>query len=1008
MRYRILGPLSVIVDGRSDAITAGRDRVVLAMLLLHTSRAVSAGELTDAVWGADPPSTARGQLQTCVSRLRRVLPPGAIRTDPGGYRIGLDPSDLDVTVFDRLIAEARRAADPQDARRAYRTALDLSRGPVLAELDSAAVRQAAAMLDERVAVAVEDWADLAIATGRARELVGVLLEAVERHPLRERLRGQLMTALSQAGRPADALAEFRRARRVLRDELGIEPGRELQELHAAMLAGRPPVPAVKAAGAPASAGTAGAPVRCLPRTVGDFTGRQELVRRLVAAIGSADGSGPVVAVLDGMAGSGKTTLALHVAALLGDRYPDAHLFVDLLGHSTEQPLDPAAALLVLLRQLGVDAERIPPELVDRVGLWRTEIARRRVLVLLDNAASSAQLADLLPTSPGSLALVTGRRRLLGLDGVHPESLSVLPTGEAVELLTRIAGDRMRAEPAAAVEVARRCGGLPLALRLAGARLAHRPHWRVGDLVRRLGDSALPELAAEDRSVADAFAVSYRQLAAPAQRVFRLLGVCPGAEFDTLSVAALTGLSRDRAQDALDDLVDVHLLEEPEPEAYRLHDLLREFAIALAAEVPSEERTESLRQLLDQQLHAAAATNLPAYREVLDRDLGGPTPLRPDLVAALTDPAARLERERTSLAGYVEAAAAVPELSHYAWQLPRASWRYLFKRSYLDDVYALLTRARAVVERGGDPAATATVLNYLASVHFRRSEMDEAARMVQQCIAIRRDLGDLGAVARAMANLAALHFEAGRWAEGIEVAAEARRLFPPLAGRDEINVMASGHHRLGRYSEALWFYRLRLFLQQENRDLVRIADSLLNITSIKYRIGVITAATAHRRMRTALRIIERANFPNNEAEAHHEIGQFLVAEGRMSEAVASHRRAVAVTERLYDLAQQSRLCSALGTALRLSGDTGGAHAMFERALHLARRVRLPYPIALAEAGLGSVLMADDPAEAGRLLGRARAVLAALEVPEVNDVEKLLAELGGEDHLRAGASGETIRG
>ncbi|MEU4425496.1 BTAD domain-containing putative transcriptional regulator, partial [Actinoplanes sp. NPDC024001] len=469
LRYRLLGPLSVTVDGEPVAITAGRDRVVLAMLLLHPGRIVGLSEITEAVWGADPPATARGQVQTCISRLRRALPPDAIRTDPAGYGIVAGPDESDVVAFAQLVAEARTAGDAGSARYTYRKALDLWRGPACAEIDAPGVRQAAAALDERRALAVEDWIELELGAGRAREILSELGELVRRFPLRERLRGQLMIALYRAGRQADALAEFRNARQVLSDELGIEPGPELQAVHREILNGAVPAPERTAAR-----------IRCLPRTVRDFTGRDDLVERL---LGEMSG----VLVIDGMAGSGKTTLALHLAALVGDRYPDAHLFVDLQGHSAEEPVEPGAALLVLLRQLGLSAETIPADLVGRVALWRTELSGRRVLVVLDNAASSAQVADLLPTSAGSLALVTSRRRLAGLDGVQPEPLPLLDTGESIALLTRIVGERVVAEPEAAAEVVRRCGGLPLAIRLAGARLAHRPRWRVADLVRRLGE-----------------------------------------------------------------------------------------------------------------------------------------------------------------------------------------------------------------------------------------------------------------------------------------------------------------------------------------------------------------------------------------------------------------------------------------------------------------------------------------------------------------------------------------
>ncbi|MBL7254532.1 AfsR/SARP family transcriptional regulator [Paractinoplanes lichenicola] len=946
------------------------------MLLLHAGRVLGVGALADAVWGADPPATAKGQLQTCVSRLRRLLPGGAIRSDPAGYCLTPGPGELDVAEFTWLADQARRR---QDAG-LYRRALDLWRGDAAAGIDSHGVRLAADVLDQQHIAVLEDWAELELAAGHDRDLVGALFTAVDRFPLQERLSGQLMRALHRSGRPADALAEYRRVRSALREELGLDPGRDLQELHTSMLTGAAPAPPGQG------------PIRCLPRTVGDFTGRDEVVRRLVGAIDAAGDAGPVIAVIDGMAGSGKTTLALHVATLLGDRYPDAHLFVDLRGHHAEQPLDPAAALLVLLRQLGVGSERIPPGLVDRVGLWRTELARRRALVLFDNAATSAQLADLMPTGPGSLALVTSRRRLLGLDSVHPESLAVLDPAEAVELLTRIAGDRVRAEPAAAAEVARRCGGLPLALRLAGARLAHRPRWRVADLVQRLGESALPELEAEDRSVVSAFAVSYRQLPEGVRRVFRLLGLCPAGDFDELTAAALTGLALSAARDALDDLVDVHLVDEPEPGVYRLHDLLREYAAALASELAPEARADALGALLDLQLQAAAASNLPAYRSAVERDVGRLVPLRPDLLAAVADPVARLERERPHLRAYVEAAATTPGLARYAWQLPRAAWRLLFQRGYLDDVYAMNERALVMLREVGDRQATATVLNYLASVHYRRSQLDEAARLIGECVAIRRTLPDRDALGRALANMAALQHELGRWTECIEIAFEVRRIGAARYGRDEINVLANVFQHQGRYHEALRYHRLRLLQQLEIGDRTRIADTLLNLAVIKHAIGAVGLATARRQAWVALRLVQRAGYPHGEANAQHELALLLAAEGRRDEAIAVHRRALEIVERLNDQEQESRLCLGFGRTLRQAGDGEAARAMLRRALRVAERSRMPYPLALARAGLGHDLIGEDPAEARRLLGLARGPLATMRARQLAEVEAALAAVG----------------
>jgi DNA-binding SARP family transcriptional activator len=598
MRFGILGPLAV-TDGTQDVtITAGRDRIVLAMLLLQHDRIVGIDELLDAMWDDGPPATARGQLQNCVSRLRRMLPPATISTHPAGYAIRTGEHELDARAFTAAVDEARElvAADSDAARRMLRQALDLWRGPALSGIDSRPVRQRAAILDEQQAATTEDWVDLELAGGRERDLLGELAGLVERFPLRERLRVQLMTALFRAGRQADALAEYRRARTMLRAELGVEPGPALRELHQRILRGQEA--SAPRPGHHRRAAATGA--RCLPRTVGDFTGRAETIDRLVREIEQADSAVPFIKIIDGMAGSGKTTLVLHIANAVAERYPDAQLFVDLHGHSERRPLDPAAALVALLGQLGVVAGRIPADLADRVALWRSELAGRRTLVVLDNAASSAQIGPLLPAAAGSLTLITSRRRLAGLDSVRPESIPLLTEAEGVELLGRIAADRVAAEPEAAAEVVRRCGRLPLAIRLAGSRLAHRQRWRVADLVRRLGEhgAALPELAAEQRTVVSAFALSYGQLAESQQACFRLLGLYPGERFDAAAAAALTGVALDEAEDLLDDLVDMHLLEEPEPGVFRLHDLMREYAATLAAQDPEDVRRAALAGLTE--------------------------------------------------------------------------------------------------------------------------------------------------------------------------------------------------------------------------------------------------------------------------------------------------------------------------------------------------------------------------------------------------------------------------
>jgi DNA-binding SARP family transcriptional activator len=984
LRYHILGTLSVMRDERPVAVTAGRDRVVLAMMLLHPGRIVSLGELTEAIWGADPPATARGQVQTCVSRLRRGLPADVIMTDPAGYGIRVEPGELDSQRFLALVDTARSASDAGVARAAYREALDLWRGPACAEIDAAAVRQAAAMLDERRAVALEDAMGLELAAGRARELLGELAALVDRFPLRERLRGQLMLALFQSGRRADALAEFRRARDVLRDELGIEPGRELQDLHRAILAGAVPEVPVAAPAMPA-----GGAIRCLPRTISDFTGRAEQVHRLVAGIEAAASAGPLVAVLDGMAGSGKTTLALHVATLIGDRFPDGHLFVDLQGHSEQDPVDPAAALLVLLRQLGHSAEEIPPEPVERVGFWRTQVAGRRLLIVLDNAATSAQIADLLPTTPGSLALVTGRRRLAGLDGIQLESLPVLAHDEAMALLERIVGERVRADPEAAAAVVRRCGALPLAVRLAGARLAHRPRWRVSDLLQRLGESALPELAAEDRTVAGAFTLTYRQLPAPLQRVFRLLGVHPGVTVDDLAVAALAGLPLDEARDALDELVDVHLLEEPERGVYRMHDLIREYAGMLAADLPARDRHAALTGALDLELHALIAAVASSHHDVLNRDIGWPRPDRPDLLAALDDPYARLERERPGLAAFVDAAAAAGQLG-YVWRIPRAAWQPLFFRGYMDDIRDLHQRAMDGIAASGDRAAIATIANYLASAYSRGGEHGPAEEYLLLAIRLRRELGEAGAVATSYGNLGTIYQSQGRFAEAIEAIHTSRRIVArrrmQTSSAGPLATLAEVLGRLGRYDEALHYARLRLFAVIEHEEEGPLALAMLLLQRLAYASGRIGVDTAHRYVDVARRLAVRSGSRSIMADLHNDRARLFRDAGRYADACAEHRRALDIALRMRDTRHESEFCHALATTLRRAGDVAGAREMYERSLRLATAGQMAYSIARAQAGLAACLDPDDP-EAASLRARAAGLFRQIGIDcDPSDVER----------------------
>jgi DNA-binding SARP family transcriptional activator len=995
LTYGILGPLRVGDSTGEAVVTAGRDRVLLATLLLHAGRPVALGRLVEALWGDQPPATARGQLHTCVSRLRRTLSAagvaGDLRTHPAGYQFDVDPADLDAAEFDRLVAEARAAVDrddPADASRRYGAALALWRGPALAGIGSRVVRAAAAALDEKRFTAVEERVDVELRLGHERELIGELTGLVQRHPLRERLRGQLMTALSRAGRRADALAVFREGRQVLAADLGIEPGPPLQELHRRILLGEEAgSPAAPRAGPPISA------VRCLPRAMADFTGRAESVEFLIAGARES-AHGPVVQLVDGMAGSGKTALVVHVAHLLAPEYPDAQLFVDLYGHGEREPLEPGAALVTLLRQLGVPGERIPAELDGRIALWRTELSGRRALVVLDNAASSAQVAPLLPTAAGSVALVTSRTRLLGLDGVRPRSLPLLDPEEAMALLARIVGlDRVTAETDAAADLVRRCGHLPLAIRLAGARLAHRPGWRVSDLAERLAaGSPLPELAAEERTVAGAFGQSYAPLPPASRRLFRLLGAHPGEWLDDHAAAALADLPLAETRRLLQELVDRHLVEEPDAGRYRLHDLLREYAAALAV-ADAEGVAAPLERLLDYYLHAVQVSSDALETQLRRGGRGAGFPRRPDLVERPAAEGMRwLERERPNLVQAVRAAGE-QGLHRAGWRLAGACFRFLSVRGYLDDLLDSHRSALTSAEAAGDRAAVAMLHNYVASVHFRKGRPAEAVDHLRTAITIREDVGGHHEAAISRANLAGVYAAHGRFREALaecdRALAVVRRRSDPLPLVCVLQVLAEVHRAGGWLDEALRTSRSYLALARQLGDLALVASGLGSVGSVRRRLG--HRGPAMRLLTTAIVVKRRTGNRYGEAVSLNELALLHGEEGRHTAAVALHEEALTMMREMADRHDELAILNDLGRTLRLAGDLDRAADLHRQVLGVTERFDDPYRRADAYDGLARCLLERDADAARRHWEQALRLYRRMDVPPQHEVARRLSDL-----------------
>ncbi|MEW2353974.1 BTAD domain-containing putative transcriptional regulator [Spirillospora sp. NPDC029432] len=741
MFFGVLGPL-LVRDG-ADAVDAGtpKDRAVLAVLLAHAGRPVRAERLVEAVWGDRAPRGGVRNLQVNVHRLRRAL--GGRDRIPfadGGYRIVLADGELDAREAEALAAAAARAAPPRAAGLLDR-ALGLWRGEPFADWpDIALLRPEAARLAELRLELLERRVDAELACGRHGALIAELRALVAAHPLRERFHGQLMLALHRAGRRGDALAAYQDARRVLRAELGLDPGPELRELQRIVLAG-------DEAGDEAGEDRGAVPAQ-LPAAVGSFTGRAAALE----AISGAVAAGRTTVAVVGSGGVGKTALALHWARGALGRFPDGQLWVDLRGFASAAPLRPEDVVTRFLRALGCPAERIPPEPEEQFALFRGTMAGKRALVLLDNAAGPEQVRPLLTAGPGCVTLVTSRNSLRGLvarDDARTVELGALTAREAAALLRRLLGPRAdREAPAVLDELARRCAFLPLALRVAAANIVQgQGHRGVKDYLASLDDREfLDELSLEDdpdAAVRAAFDLSYGALKPDEQRLFRRLGLVPGKDVAVGAAATLTGETAGRVRRRFDLLVSNHLVERRGEDRFQLHDLLRVYAAERAEEEEhATERETARRRLFDYYLHSA-------HRATEDISLSRARPsdhlpqVRPRSFGHPAEARAWLENELANLLAVVtETAAHGPW--HYSWQLVHALEFHLRGTCAYETWTGIAETALAAAARHGTDAD-------VANLHVS---------MGHACM-------EAGSYRRALAHgrAAARHGTAGGWPEG---------------------------------------------------------------------------------------------------------------------------------------------------------------------------------------------------------------------------------------------------
>ncbi|MEO3850249.1 BTAD domain-containing putative transcriptional regulator [Streptomyces sp. B8F3] len=858
VRFALLGPVRAGRAGQPLSMGSPQQRAVLAVLLLRGGRHVAVEELVDAVWGEDPPRDATGTIRTYVSRLRRALGPDAdlLRGEAGGYAVHLRAgAELDVETATRLAAEAdtaRTAGNPERARELRRGALDLWDGEPLAGLPGPYAERERTRLAEWRLSLLEGQVELDVGTGRLAEAISELTALTAAYPLRERFRELLMLALYRSGRQAEALAVYTDTRRQLTDELGVEPGPELAALQQRILRGMDqPAPApVTASVAPAQ----------LPATLPDFTGRGHVVEELGKQLVQAPHMVMAVSSVSGIGGVGKTTLAVHVAHAARESFPDGQLYVDLQGWGPS-PVDPAGVLGAFLRALNVPDADIPETLTERSALYRSVLAGRRVLALLDNARDATQVRPLLPGTEGCAALITSRARMAHLVGAHHVDLDVMDPHEALLLFTRIVGaDRVEPHRPAAMDVVAACGFLPLAIRIAASRLAARRTWTVAVLARKLSDEhrRLDELQVGDLAVKATFELGYGQLEPEQARAFRLLGLVDGPDISLSAAAAILDRTEDDTEELLETLVDTSLLESAAPGRYRYHDLLRLFARTCAhREEPLPEREAALSRLLDFYLATAARVH----------ELGRPS----DTLISHLSPVARAGLDfanqhtaRDWLFTEVECLlAAVHQFAH-GDSLPRTvdllltakdlaesglySPRFLRLATTLleaaEEVGDVRSRARAHVvltaarqftgrfELAYEHASHAYRLavddiwvrgeaaNDLGMMASLLGDLENARHYLDQALAEYRADGNLDGQSCALSNLARVHIDAGSTATAIEPAEQTveidREAGAPLRMACSRYALAIALNQADRHADALAQLDLAVTIFQDDR------------------------------------------------------------------------------------------------------------------------------------------------------------------------------------------------
>jgi DNA-binding SARP family transcriptional activator/Tfp pilus assembly protein PilF len=942
LRFSVLGPVRAWRGDDPLATGSPQQRALLAALLLREGRTATAAELIDALWGEEPPSQALAAVRTYASRLRKVLDPGVLVSESGGYAVrGLAEGALDLAVAQNLAADAEKARNAGDlcqARHALGRALALWDGEVLAGVPGPYAEAQRVRLEEWRLQLLESRLDMDLEQGCHAEAVSELTALTAAHPLRERLRELLMLALYRSGRQAEALAVYADTRRLLADELGVDPRPGLRELQQRILQADP---GLAEPSAPV-AEPAVVPVRPaqLPATVPDFTGRTSFVTELSEVLAAASGSaGRVMAVsaLAGIGGVGKTTLAVHVAHQARTAFPDGQLYVDLQG-AGPRAAEPETVLGSFLRALGTADSAIPDSLEERSALYRSLLDGRRVLVLLDNAKDAAQVRPLLPGTEGCAALVTSRVRMVDLAGAHLVDLDVMSPEEALSLFTKIVGEeRVASEREAALDVVAACGFLPLAIRIAASRLAARRTWTVSVLAAKLADERrrLDELQAGDLAVKATFELGYGALEPAQARAFRLLGLADGPDISLAAAAAVLDLPAEDTEDLLESLVDTSLLESAAPGRYRYHDLVRLYARACAErdEWPPSERGAAMSRLLD--FYLATTAQVYAIEHPGDGLIDDLEPTRyPGL--RFTEGTTALDwlyTEAGQLLACVRQAAGTERLRRAVdllWAAKDLTESGANSHQYEMTARATCEATRAMAHARAESRAR-TVLSDVLLVSGRIQQAEEEARVAMELAGSAHDATAVSWVAN---NRGLICLHQGRFADG-EVFFEQALVGLRAAGNRPFEATVLGNLSraylgMGNIAKAVEIAQRGLAVHTEIGRTVRLANGHFALGVALTRAG--RYAEALSRFSDALGIFNDHRQRLWEGVTHFRIAEVHSADRRPAQAAQHAEQALALGCIGGDR-MRGNVLTLLGRALAALGQADRARACWHEALNL---------------------------------------------------------------------------